>query len=137
MESGLQAVDVSNDALVQFAECGAGLAEASIVFGPAAEVRDLRGRQSAQAGLAVLGPRNHGGGMERPLVGGAVAGGFAAARVEFVDGTFDELAPGEQGMELALIVAEQGGERLAQAAGAIRGSGQGTDLLFMLYTIKT
>ena len=58
--------------------------------------------------------------MERSLVGGAVTGGLAAASPEVVDGTFDELTKGEQGVDLTLVVAEHRLERLTQAAGAIR-----------------
>ena len=125
MESGLQAIDVGHDPLVQFDECGAGLAEVSIVFGQLAEVREFAGWQGAQAGLTVLGPGNDGGGVERSLVGSAVTGGLAAASMEVVDGTFDELTQGEQGIELTLVVVEQRLEGLTQTAGAIGRGGQG------------
>jgi len=36
---------VGHDPLVEFDECGAGLAEAPIVFGQLAEVREFAGRQ--------------------------------------------------------------------------------------------
>src|SRR6266496_3597156 len=118
--SCLQAIDVGHDPLVEFDECGAGLAEAPIVFSQLAEVSEFAGRQSAQTGFTVLGPGNHGGGVERSLVRGTVTGGFAAASAEVVDGAFDELAQGEQGMELTLVVVEQRPEGLTQTAGAIR-----------------
>ena len=72
----------------------------------------------------MLGPGDHGGGVEGSLVGGAVTGGFAAASAEVVDGTFDELTEGEQGNELTLVVIEQRLEGLTQAAGAIGWRGQ-------------
>src|SRR5213078_2312832 len=100
-------------------------AEVSIVFGQLAEAREFAGRQGAQAGFAVLGPGNHRGGVERPLVGGTVTGRLAAAGAEVIDGTFDELPQGEQGIDLTLVIVEQRVEGLTQAAGAIRGSGQG------------
>jgi hypothetical protein len=75
--------------------------------------------------------------MPRSLVGSAVAGRLAAAGLELVDGTFDELSQREHLMELALRVGQQGSEGQAQAAGAIGSDGQETGLLFMLYIIKT
>ena len=119
MEGCLQAIDVGHDALVEFAECGPGLAESSIVFGQLAEVGEFARWQGAQAGFPVLGPGNHGGGVERSLVRGAVTGGLAAAGAEVVDGTFDELPQGEQGVELIMVVVEQCLEALTKAAGAI------------------
>ena len=65
-----------------------------------------------------------------------MAGRLAAAGLEFIDGAFDELAQGEQFIELALVLGQQGFEGQAQAAGAI-GSTAKTDLLFMLYIINT
>ena len=100
MESGLQAIDVGHDPPVQFDDCGAGLAEVSIVFGQLAEVREFAGRQGAKAGLTVLGPGNDGGGVERSLVRGAVAGRLTATGAEVVDRPFDELPEGEQGIDL-------------------------------------
>ena len=82
--------------LMQFDQGGAGVAEAAIVFGPLAEARAFAGRQSAQAGLTLLGPGKHGGSMQGPLGGGAVTRGLAAAGLEVVDRTFDELTEGEQ-----------------------------------------
>jgi len=64
-----------------------------------------------------------------------VTGRLAAAGVEFVDRTLDELAQREQYIELALVLGQQGLEGQAEAAGAIRFQGQGGGLLFMLYTI--
>jgi len=115
---------VGHDPLVQFDERGAGLAEAPIIFSQLAEVRELARRQAAQAGLTVLGPGNDGGSVERPLVGGAMTGGLATASMEVVDGTFDELTQGEQGIELTLVVDEQRLEGLTQTAGAVDRGGQ-------------
>jgi hypothetical protein len=110
---------VGHDPLVEFDECGAGLAEAPIVFRRLAEVSEFAGGQGAQAGFAVVGPGNDGGGVERPQVGGAVTGRLATASVEVVDGTFDEVTQREEGVESAPVVVEQGAEGLAKAAGAI------------------
>jgi hypothetical protein len=110
---------MGHDPLVEFNECGAGPAEAAIVFRRLAEVSQFAERQSAQAGFAVVGPGNHGGSVERSFVGGAVTGRLAAASAEVVDGAFDELTQGEQGVELPLVVIEEGLEGLTQAAGAI------------------
>ena len=120
MESCLQTIDVRQDLLVQFNECGASMAETPIVLRGVAEVRKFVGRQGAEAGLTVLGPGNHGGGVEWPLGRGAVTRRLAAASVEVVDGTFDELPQGEQGIQLTLVITEQRLQRLAQTAGAIR-----------------
>jgi hypothetical protein len=118
LEGCFQAIDVVDDALVQFDECGAGLAKASIVFSQPTEAREFAGRQGAQTGFAMVGPGNHGGGVERPLVRGAVTGGLAAASAEVVDGAFDELSQREQGIELRLVVGAQLLEGLAETAGA-------------------
>ena len=72
----------------------------------------------------MLGPGDHVGGVERSLVGGAVTGRLAAAGAEVIDGTFDQLPKGEQGIELTLIVVEQQLDSLTQTAGAIRRGGQ-------------
>ena len=52
-----------------------------------------------------------------------MAGGLAAAGLEFVDGALDELAQGEQFFELPLVVGQQRFESQAQTAGPIRASG--------------
>lgn len=96
------------------------MAEAAIVFGPLPEARVFAGRQSAQVGLALVGPGKHGGSMQGPLRGGAVTGGLAAAGLEVVDGTFDELTEGEQRTNLKPVIAEEGVEDLTKAASAIR-----------------
>jgi len=85
----------------------------------------------------VLGPGEHGGGVERSLGGGAVAGGLAAAGLEQVDGALDELAEGEHLIELALVLPQQGFEGQAQTAGAVRASGQRQFSFCLLYIIKT
>ena len=134
MQSGLQAIDVGHDPLVQFDERGAGLAEASIVVRQPAEVREFAGRQRAQTGLTLFGPGNHGGGVERPLVRGAVTGGLTAASPEVVDGTFDESTQREQGIDLTLVIAAQRLEGLTKTAGAIGCGGQGRFLfLYAIY----
>jgi hypothetical protein len=107
VEGRLQAINVGHDLLVQFDECGAGSAEASIVLGPAAKVGEFARRQGAEAGLAVFGPGNHAGGMEGAFVRGTVTGRFAASGVEVVDGTFDKLPEGEHGVDLTAVVVEQ------------------------------
>jgi hypothetical protein len=110
---------MGDDALVEFDECGAGMAEAAIVFRQLAEVSEFAGRQGAQASLTVFGAGDHGGSVERSLVRGAVTGRLAAASLEVVDGTFDELPQGEQGVELTLVIGEQRLEGQAEAAGTI------------------
>ena len=119
-ESFFQAIDAHQHGLMQLDQGGAGVAEAAIVFGPLAEARAFAGRQSAQAGLALVGPGKHGGSMQGPLGGGAVTGGLAAAGLEVVDGTFDELTEGEQITDLTAVIVEQGVEGLTKAARAIR-----------------
>ena len=96
------------------------MAEAAIVFGPLAEARALAGRQSAEVGLAPVGPGKHGRSMQGSLRGGAVTGGLAAAGLEVVDGTFDELTEGEQISDLAPVIVEQGVEGQTKTARAIR-----------------
>jgi hypothetical protein len=116
---------VGHDPLVEFDECGAGLAEAAVVFRQLTEVREFAGWQGAEAGFPVVGPGDHSGSMEGTLVGGAATGGLAAASLEVVDAAFDELPQGEQGIDLTLIVGEQRLDGLTKAAGALGGSGQG------------
>jgi hypothetical protein len=58
--------------------------------------------------------------MQGPLGRGAVTGGLAAAGLEVVDGTFDELTEGEQITDLTAVIVEQGVEGLTKAARAIR-----------------
>jgi hypothetical protein len=58
--------------------------------------------------------------MQGPLRGGAVTGGLAAAGLQVVDGTFDELTMGEQVIDLTPVIVEQSGEGLTKAASAIR-----------------
>src|ERR1019366_3007935 len=96
-----------------------------VLFGKVAEVGGVPGRQGAQAGLAALGPGKHGGGVKRALWGGAVAGRLAAAGLQFIDGAFEELAKRQQVFEALPIVSQERPDGLAQAAGALGGSGQG------------
>jgi hypothetical protein len=49
-----------------------------------------------------------------------VTGGLAAASLQVVDGTFDELTEGEQVIDLTPVIVEQGVEGLTKAASAIR-----------------
>ncbi len=123
-ESFFQAIDAHQHGLVQLDQGGAGVAEAAIVFGPLAEAGVFAGWQSAQVGLALVGPGKHGGNMQGPLRGGAVTGGLAAAGLEIVDGTFDELTEGEQISDLTPVIVEQGIKGLTKAASAIRQGGQ-------------
>lgn len=58
--------------------------------------------------------------MQGPLGRGAVTGGLAAAGLEVIDGTFDELTEGEQITDLTAVIVEQGVESLTKAARAIR-----------------
>ena len=104
---------------MQFNECGAGIAEAAIVFRQLAKMRALVRRQRAQPGLTVLGPGNHGGGMQRSHLGGAVTRQLTAAGLEVVDGAFDELTEGEQEFELTLVIVKERLEGLPETAGAI------------------
>ena len=53
-----------------------------LVFSQLAEASALAGRKSAQEGLTVLGPRNHGRVLKRPAIGGTVTGGLATASAE-------------------------------------------------------
>src|SRR5579859_110698 len=118
-ESFFQAIEVGQYALVQLDQSGTGLPQAAIVFGQMAEARDFAGRQSAEMGLGLVGPGKHGGSMQRSLVGGAVTGGLAAAGLQVVDGTFDELTQGEQNVDVTAVVVKLGREGLTKAAGTI------------------
>jgi len=71
--------------------------------------------------------------VKRSLLGGAVAGRLAAAGLEFVDGALEELAQGEQFVELALVVGQQGLEGAAQAAGASGADGQDRSPIYAIY----
>src|ERR1019366_194773 len=97
---------------------GAVLAEAAVALGEVTEMGGIAGGQGTQAGLATLGPGEHGGRVKRTVWGGAVAGRFAAAGLEFVDGAFEEVA-GQQVIEALLVVSQQGPQGLAQMAGAL------------------
>ena len=114
----------------------ASLTKAAVVIRQLVEADALAGREGAQAGLAVLGPGKHGGGVERSLVGGAVAGGLAAASLELVDRALNELAQGEEWFELPLVVGQQGLKGHAQAPGPIGARGQ-VNSPFMLNGINT
>jgi len=122
---------------VELDQRGAGLAEAAVVLGPLPEAGALAGGEGSQAGLSLLGPGKHRRGVQRPFLGSAVAGGLSAAGLELVDGALDQLARGEQLLELALVLGAQRLEGQAQAAGAVGFESQDRDLLFMLYIMKT
>jgi hypothetical protein len=66
--------------------------------------------------------------MAEAVRGGAMAGGLAAACVEFVDGTFEEFAHSEEVLDEALLLLEQLAEELALAAGAFAGRRHGSYL---------
>jgi hypothetical protein len=91
------------------------------------------GGQGTQAGLAALGPGKHGGGVKRALWGGAVAGRFAAAGFQFIDGAFEELAKRQEIFEALLVVSQQGPYVLAQMAGALGVGGHGQLSLYVIY----
>jgi hypothetical protein len=107
LEGCLQAIDVGQNPLMQFDERRAGPAKAPIVIGQLAKVGPFSGRQGAETSLAVLGPRDPGGSVERSVCRGAMTGWLAAACVEVIDGTFEELAEREQSGELLLVLVEQ------------------------------
>jgi len=121
----LETIDGDQDLVVEFDEGGAVLAKAAVVFGEMAEVGGVPGGQGAQAGLAAFGPGKYGGGVKRTFWGGAVAGRFAASGFQFIDGALEELAQRQQVFEALLIVSQQRPQILAEAAGALGGSGQG------------
>jgi len=122
-QSALEAVDGEQDLAVEFDQRGAVLAEAAVVLGEMPKMGGIAGRQGTQARLAALGPGKHGGGVPWTFRGGAVAGGFAAAGLQFVDRALEELAEGQQVFEALLIVSQAGSQRLAKAAGALGGRG--------------
>jgi hypothetical protein len=65
-----------------------------------------------------------------------VAGRFAAAGLELVNGALDELTQGEQFFELPLVLRQQRCEGQPQAAGTIRSGGQGEPPLYAIYHIN-
>ena len=103
-----QLVDGGEHAPLELDQGRAALAEAAVVFRQLLIASALAGREGSQAGLAVLGPGEHGRGVQRSLLGSAVTGRLAAAGVEFVDRTLDELAEWEQFVELALVLGQEG-----------------------------
>lgn len=68
-----QAIDSQQHPPAELHQRGAGLAKAAVVFGEPAEAGARAGGESAQAGLADLGPGQHGGAVERAVRGGAAA----------------------------------------------------------------
>jgi hypothetical protein len=71
--------------------------------------------------------------VKRAFWGGAVAGRLAAAGLQFIDGAFEELAKRQQVFEALLIVSQERPDGLAQATGALGGSGQGQSSLYVVY----
>jgi len=133
-----QPVDGGQHAPVEPDQSGAGLAEAAVVFRQLAEAGALASRERSQARFAVLGPGKHGRGVERSLPRGAVAGGLAAASLEFVDGALNELTQREHFVELPLGVGQQRSDGQAQTASPLRGSGGQSFPLYAIYckTVK-
>src|ERR1035437_816520 len=126
-------VDHEQDLAVEFDQGGAVLAKAAVVLGEVAEMGSVPSRQGAQAGLAALGPGKHWGRVKRTVRGGAMAGRFAAAGLEFIDGAFEKLAKRQQVFEALLIVGQQGPQHLAEATGALGVSGHGQFSLYAVY----
>ena len=62
-----------------------------------------------------------------------MAGRFAAAGLQFIDGALEELAEGQQVFEALLIFSQPRSQRLAQTARPLGGSGHGH---FSLYAIQ-
>jgi hypothetical protein len=119
----LQAIQGEQNLAVEFNQGGAGLAEAAMVLGEVTQAREVLGGERAQAGLAGLAPGENGGGVPRSVGGSAVAGGLAAAGFQFIDGALEELAQGQDLFQGAMIVRPQGGEGVAETAGAVKWSG--------------
>jgi hypothetical protein len=136
-QSALETVDGEQDLAVKFDQRGAVLAEAAVVLGEVTETGGIAGRQRTQAGPAALGPGKHSAGVQWTFWGGAVAGRFATAGLQFIDGALEELAEGQQVFKALLIVSQPRSQRLAQTAGPLGGSRHGPGYPFMLYTIKT
>ena len=127
-QGALETIDGGQDLVVEFDEGGAVLAKAAVVFGKVAEAGGIPGRQRTQAGLAALGPGKHGGGVKRTFRGGAVAGRFAAAGLQLIDGAFEELPKRQQAIQALLVVSEERPDVLAQTAGGLGGSRQESTL---------
>ena len=105
-------------------QAGATLAEAAVIFGLTAQAGTILRAEQAEAGSAGLAPTQYGGGMEQPLRGGAVAGRLAAAGLQFVDGTFQQLAKGKDLLDEALVVLEKTEEDAPLATGLIEAKSQ-------------
>ena len=97
---------------------GAGLAELAIVLRQAAGAVHFLGRQGAQLGLTLVAPGDDRGGVWGAIRGGAMAGRFAAAGLEFVDGAFEQLADRKQRLDELPVLVFELAEELAVAAGA-------------------
>jgi hypothetical protein len=96
----------------------ANLAELAIVFRQAAGAVHLLGRQQAQLGLAPVAPGKYRSGVASTIGRSAMAGGFAAAGLEFVDGAFEQFADRKQRLEELPVLVFELAEELAVAAGA-------------------
>ena len=73
--------------------------------------------------------------MAGTVGGGAMAGGLAAASLEFVDRTFEQFADGEQRFDEQAVLFLEFAEELALAAGTLGCQRHGS--ICMLYTTKT
>ncbi len=113
----LQPIDGLQNLAVQFGQRRAGLAQAAIAFGQAADAGAIRGGQRPEASLAVLAPGEHGGRVPRALRLGAMASGVSAARLDVINRTFHQLAVLEQVMQVARILGGQAVQDLALATG--------------------
>ena len=97
---------------------GAGLAELAIVLRQAAGAVHFLGRQGAQLGLTLVAPGDDRGGVGGAIRGGAMAGRFAAAGLELVDGTFEQFADLDQRFDELAVLVFQLAEELAVPTGA-------------------
>jgi hypothetical protein len=71
--------------------------------------------------------------VKRTVWGGAVAGRFAAAGFEFIDGALEELAEGQQVVEALPIVGQEGPQGLAEVAGTLGVRGHRQFFLYAIY----
>ena len=118
-------------------QAGAGLPELPVGGGEPAQAGLLAARDGAQAGAALLAPGKHHGRVQGTLRGGAVAGRFAGAGFQFVEGAFEQGPAGEQGVDLAAEGLDQMAQELAPAAGLSELGAKGGLAYFMFHTTKT
>ncbi|MBA7676902.1 hypothetical protein ES703_85147 [subsurface metagenome] len=107
---------------------GAPLAELAIVLCEPANALHLLGRQRTQLDVALAAPGEDRGGVARAVGSGAVAGGFAAAGLELVDGAFEGFAYSEEILDQALLLFKQLPQELPLSAGAYGSRGHGYSL---------